>query len=296
MSGCGTSSDTVLPLVTIVTAVFNGARHLPALIDSVQGQDYPCIEHVVVDDGSNDGGATVAVLRSYGHLRWWSQDNQGQYAAQNAGMAAAQGSIVGVIAADDCYVTPSAIRKAVTFLEQHPSCDCVYGDVVDIGEDGRPKAPQWRPSGPMMARLLKYYCTIPHCALFVRRRALLRTGAIFDPSFRYCGDWDWELRLQHGGAVYGYLGEPIALYRKHETQVSATRSEALASEEHARILAAYGGGSLSVWLVGHTLNAQSLAVKALLAFRSGGAGKVIQTFRAWSLRELASARDRRARR
>lgn len=48
------------PLVTIVTAILNGARYLPDLLDSIHGQDYPSLEHIVVDGGSTDGTDRVA--------------------------------------------------------------------------------------------------------------------------------------------------------------------------------------------------------------------------------------------
>ncbi len=60
------------PLVTIITPVYNGAKYIEELILSVKAQDYPYIEHIIIDDGSDDGGATVAILKRHTHLRWWS--------------------------------------------------------------------------------------------------------------------------------------------------------------------------------------------------------------------------------
>jgi len=41
------------PLVTVVTAVFNGQPYLAGCLDSVLRQDYPNIEHIVLDGGSS---------------------------------------------------------------------------------------------------------------------------------------------------------------------------------------------------------------------------------------------------
>jgi cellulose synthase/poly-beta-1,6-N-acetylglucosamine synthase-like glycosyltransferase len=49
------------PLVTVITAVFNGARTASECIESVLRQDYPNLEHIILDGGSSDG--TVDVLR-----------------------------------------------------------------------------------------------------------------------------------------------------------------------------------------------------------------------------------------
>ena len=68
---------TNMPLVSIITPVYNGAEYLNEMIQSVQRQDYPNIEHLIIDDGSQDDGATVAILEKYPHLRWWSRENKG---------------------------------------------------------------------------------------------------------------------------------------------------------------------------------------------------------------------------
>ena len=44
-----------LPLVSIITPVYNGADFIEELILSVKLQDYPNFEHVIIDDGSEDG-------------------------------------------------------------------------------------------------------------------------------------------------------------------------------------------------------------------------------------------------
>jgi glycosyltransferase involved in cell wall biosynthesis len=49
-----------LPPVSIVSPTFNSARYVEELFQSV-ARDYPRIEPIVIDDGSMDGGVTVAL-------------------------------------------------------------------------------------------------------------------------------------------------------------------------------------------------------------------------------------------
>ena len=44
-----------LPLVSIITVVYNNSKHIRGAIESVFSQDYPRIEHVVIDGCSTDG-------------------------------------------------------------------------------------------------------------------------------------------------------------------------------------------------------------------------------------------------
>src|SRR5688572_1037654 len=102
-----------LPLVSIVTPSLNQGRYLDEAIRSVQGQDYPRLEHVVVDGGSTD--ETLDVLRRHPHLRWVSEPDGGQSDAVNKGFRLARGEIFGWLNADDYYL-PGAVAAAVAVL------------------------------------------------------------------------------------------------------------------------------------------------------------------------------------
>ncbi len=54
------------PLVSIVIPVYNGSNYLREAIDSALAQTYDNIEILVINDGSNDNGATEAIAKSYG--------------------------------------------------------------------------------------------------------------------------------------------------------------------------------------------------------------------------------------
>lgn len=67
------------PLISIVTSSYNQAKFIEDTILSVMGQDYPNLEHIVINSGSTDG--TIDILLYYEkeyNLRWVSeQDKQG---------------------------------------------------------------------------------------------------------------------------------------------------------------------------------------------------------------------------
>jgi glycosyltransferase involved in cell wall biosynthesis len=224
------------PLISVITPVYNGSEYLDELIKSVQQQDYPHIEHIIIDDGSTDDGATVAILKRYPHLRWWSRENKGQYATLNEGLAAATGEVVGVISADDKYVTPSALSAVIQFWRSHPECGCIYGKTLrmDINGELLPLDPTLRQE-PFPAWLLRYSLLISHCSLFVSRALIIENGIWFDPSFRYAGDWDWIIRLSKA-SKFGYLAQPLSLYREHPVQTTQQAGQKNLRLEVRRIL------------------------------------------------------------
>src|SRR5829696_9006531 len=95
------STSPPLPLVSVVTPVLDGAAYLEATIQSVQAQDYPRVEHLVLDGGSTDG--TLDILRRYPHLEWTSAPDLGQSDAVNRGWQRAHGEILGWLNCDDLY-------------------------------------------------------------------------------------------------------------------------------------------------------------------------------------------------
>ena len=79
------------PLVTVVTIVFNGERHLEATIQSVLDQTYDNVEYILIDGGSTDG--TVDILRRNEEFLdyWVSEPDLGIYDAMNKAAALATG-------------------------------------------------------------------------------------------------------------------------------------------------------------------------------------------------------------
>src|SRR2546422_10902682 len=98
------------PKISIVTPTFNGIATLRETIESVLAQDYKNWEHIGIDGGSTDG--TLDLLRSYPHLQWISEKDEGHYHAMTKGTERACGDIASILNADDGYPVGALRRVA----------------------------------------------------------------------------------------------------------------------------------------------------------------------------------------
>jgi glycosyltransferase involved in cell wall biosynthesis len=122
------------PKISIVTPAFNCGHLIHRCIESVSFQDYPNVEHIIIDGGSTDG--TVEVLKKYPHLRWISEPDNGEAHAVNKGIRMATGDIICWLNADD-YFCPHALNLVAAAFAKNAPCDIVYGHTNMVDETGR---------------------------------------------------------------------------------------------------------------------------------------------------------------
>lgn len=177
------------PLVSIVTPSYNSSRFIERTILSVLQQDYPHIEHIVIDGGSTDG--TVDILRRFPHVQWISEPDRGQSDALNKGFRRARGDIIGWLNADDTY-NPGAVAAAVAYLQQHPDVAVVYSHCNVMDENDQLLYCLTAPPFDLVRNLLEY--RLPQPAAFIRAEALVTVGYL-DESLHYVMDRDLFMRL-----------------------------------------------------------------------------------------------------
>jgi glycosyltransferase involved in cell wall biosynthesis len=103
--------------ISIITATFNAANHLPALISSLRDQTYKNFEWVVADGGSIDD--TLNILRNVKDLNvaLSAQPDFGIYDALNRAIKASKGDYYVVIGADDVF-EPDAIENFMNLIDE----------------------------------------------------------------------------------------------------------------------------------------------------------------------------------
>lgn len=202
------------PLVSIVTPCFNAARFIEETIESIRAQDYPFIEHIVMDAGSTDG--TLDILRRYeDQLKWISQKDNGAADAINRGFSHAHGEIFAFLNADDLYA-PNAVSIAVCALEDHPDASVVYGGGIWIDQQGERIGPY--PVRDFDPALLARECFICQPASFLRRSAFENAGGL-DPDLHLTFDYELWMRLARVHSMHR-IGDTLAFSRMHRSNKS----------------------------------------------------------------------------
>lgn len=179
--------------ISIITVVFNAVETIPTSIASLRMQNYPEIEHIVIDGASTDG--TLAILQKSlpESTILISEQDGGIYDALNKGLKISSGDVIGFLHADDIFAYPSVLSDvAAAFLDS--SVQGVYGDIVYVDRLKAHKVVRrWRSSSFSM-RLLSSGWMPPHPTLFVRRGWYERIGG-FNDKYRISADYLSILRL-----------------------------------------------------------------------------------------------------
>lgn len=105
-----------LPVITIVTVVFNGVDLLEETIHSVAAQSYPYIEYIIIDGGSVDG--TLDIIKKYeNHISYWvSEKDFGIYDAMNKGIEKATGKWINYLNAGDVIIDNNFINSHINLF------------------------------------------------------------------------------------------------------------------------------------------------------------------------------------
>ncbi|MFE9824141.1 CDP-glycerol glycerophosphotransferase family protein [Streptomyces sp. NPDC005791] len=126
------------PRLTVVVPLFNTEEYLGACLDSLAGQTMTDLEVVMVDDGSTDGSADVAMefSRRDPRFRLLRQKNAGLGAARNAGAEQAhpEAEYLAFVDSDDA-VPAGAFARMLGALDASGS-DFATGNVLRLRPNG----------------------------------------------------------------------------------------------------------------------------------------------------------------
>ncbi|NQT72530.1 MAG: glycosyltransferase [Chloroflexi bacterium] len=232
------------PLVSIVTTTLNSKKYLRDCIESVLGQTYPRIEHVLVDGGSSDG--TIELIQRYqarypDKICLTSGQDKNACDAWNKGWGMASGDILGWLGSDDIYESDT-IDTVVECFRLNPNEVFVFGDCRII-DDITGKNEIFRAKDFNLDEAINDACHIHTAAAFYKREIIEKTG-LMDISLNAC-DRDYWIRV---GKVFPMhrVNRVLATWRLHSESVSGAKGISRTyARENFIICRRHGGRILS---------------------------------------------------
>ena len=187
-----------LPLISIVTIVYNDKAGFAKTSRSVIKQSYDNIEYIVIDGGSSDD--TVSLIKeNEPNIEYWvSEPDNGISDAFNKGVKAAKGDWIVLLNAADYFQNNEVVKNMIPHLLSNPNADLVYGKLTEVDESGNKGKSFGKPFD-----FDSFYreCTIIHPATF-HNKSFFKTNGLFSSDFKIAMDYEIFLRKKDLKAVF----------------------------------------------------------------------------------------------
>ena len=226
------------PKVSIIIPVYNGADYLQQSIESSLSQTYNNIEIIVVNDGSNDSGASEEIANQYKqYIKYFSKSNGGVSSALNYGIEKMKGDWFSWLSHDDIYL-PNKIEEQIKYLNEiimikykiedisHIVLYCnteLIDDKNNIILRLKPIAKEFELNRDIFIKNLKNN-RLGGCSFLVHKRAIKAMNG-FNESIRTVSDYDLWYRLLLNDYQFFYVPLTLVQGRMHKKQVTYTMSD-----------------------------------------------------------------------
>jgi glycosyltransferase involved in cell wall biosynthesis len=216
------------PRITVVTPSYNQEKFLKQTIRSVLDQQYPALEYIAMDGGSQDRSRKILEKYHESLSYWVSEQDRGQSDALNKGFAKATGDILCWINSDDILLPGSLQTVANYFAENNDVMWCT-GELLGMEEHGKlsqhslpvienPTLLDW------FLHFSKGKSIIQQPATFWRREVWENLGPLRE-DLHYGFDFEFFLRIRLQYGEPGRIRQPLAAFRFHDQSKTCQASE-----------------------------------------------------------------------
>ena len=184
--------------LSVVTISKNNCNGLHQTLESVSSQDYPMIEHIVIDGLSDDGSKEL--LFSFIHSKeyyYTSSKDNGISDAFNKGLTKSCGDLILFLNSGDTLFSSNTVSKVIDSYSTH-KWKCAVGGVVTLN----PKGEEVYIPPTISSYFLRFFMFLPHQGFFCE--ISLHKKFRFDESIKTSMDYDLFLRMLKGTKI-GYL-------------------------------------------------------------------------------------------
>jgi GT2 family glycosyltransferase len=218
-----------MPRISIILPALNASATIEETIQSLRAQTYRDFEVVLIDDGSTDQTAELA-LRYAQDIPFQVIRHQlpmGVAESLNDGIRNSDSELIARMDADDLAI-PNRLQAQVDLLDQLPEID-ICGSAMQVfssNEAGETyeKYVLAHPCDDVKIRTaLLQRCAIAHPSVMCRRTLFTDIG-LYDPEMDFAEDYDLWCRASMQGKKFANLPEVLMRYRVHPGQVSSRKA------------------------------------------------------------------------
>tara|TARA_B100000787_G_C16148221_1_gene275293 strand:- start:162 stop:908 length:747 start_codon:yes stop_codon:yes gene_type:complete len=193
-----------LPLISIITVVYNDEKGLLNTLNSVVNQTFHNIESIVIDGNSTDG--TKMVIKSFkDQINYFvSEPDKGIYDAMNKGIKQASGDWVIFMNAGDLFYSNETISD-VFKIENPNDYDILYGDTIGVHDNGEIEYIR-----PLDLSLFWKHIPICHQSTFINLK--LHKEYLYDLNYKVSSVYDFLYNRYISGDNFKYINLPISKY------------------------------------------------------------------------------------
>ncbi len=225
---------------SVIIPLYNKAPYVKKAIESVLAQTCVNYELIIVDDGSKDDSAELALqaIRGQDHCRLIRQENAGVSMARNNGVEASNGQYLCFLDADDWW-DPYFLDAMSSLIEDYPEAG-IYGTNYTIVNETKQKT-RVAPVG-VDAGFEKGY--INYCQVYAKTLVMpLWTGAVCIPRpiFNEMQGFPKGIKLGEDFLLWihialkykvAFLNKPLAYYNQDVDAVNRGVGHTYKPEDH----------------------------------------------------------------
>jgi glycosyltransferase involved in cell wall biosynthesis len=202
---CGPDTRVDPDLVSVIIPAFNAEKFIGKTLRSVTDQSYRNLEVIVVDDGSQDGTASIVedIAHRDGRVRLIRQKNAGVGAARNRAIADARGAFIAPIDADDLWRHDKIALQVEALRDTSPRVALAYCWSLHIDEHDLFKSGVRSPcrfEGDVFSEMAARNFIGNGSAPLIRQSAICEVGGyVPDRKLQACADWILYIQLAERG-------------------------------------------------------------------------------------------------
>lgn len=148
--------STTSPSISVVVPLYNKERYILRCLESIRRQTFSDYEVIVVDDGSSDGGGSLAAAFPDPRFRVVMQQNRGEGAARNRGISEAEGTLIAFLDGDDAW-EPGFLEAVAGLSRQFPQAGILATGLRRVDGEAYDLETTFKAAGAGRTSLIKKY-------------------------------------------------------------------------------------------------------------------------------------------